>query len=619
MHFRILPLVLILSITNAFSQNEFLEFGGVSLADLKMLTYEKDTSAHAVILINKGSITLDLNSTAGTTFTKHCRIKIFRKSAFAEWADLKFLIEKNGLRKFKAATHNLVNGKIETSEIRTDQILRKKHDKYNEEVTVAFPNVKEGSILEFEYTTMCENAYLPVWQFQYTIPVVRSEFIYVGPSKVTHHLSGEIQPTDYAVKHNGSRHEWLMINVPAFKAEPLMPNKEAYLSRLQMAQKKTWGNICADLIQNQNMGQILLQHNFLNSRVSEITAGMTEPLQKIKAISEYVKNSVSWNGISDYLGYEPQDVLEKKSGSSGDINLLYASMLKKAGIKVGLVLLSTRNNGYVSEAFPSSGQFNYVVCQVTIGDEDLLLDATEKNLPYDMLPPRCFNHNGFLVSFEQCGWIGLEPFKREKISLNANMVLSDDGSLKGQVKASKDGYAAFNSREKLVAGEDTYKKDSFIHRYANVQKSEILNTKEIDKPLVETYELSLDDYATVSADLIYFNPFLFLREESNPFVLNERVYPIDFSSLVDQVVVYNITIPEGYGIEELPQSKVFTLPENAAKCTFNITLTNNKIVVMSRLQINKTLFAQEEYPNLKEFYARLVAKNSENVVLKKKS
>jgi hypothetical protein len=119
--------------------------------------------------------------------------------------------------------------------------------------------------------------------------------------------------------------------------------------------------------------------------------------------------------------------------------------------------------------------------------------------------------------------------------------------------------------------------------------------------------------------MIYFNPIVFLREESNPFVLTTRHYPVDFSAIVDKVSVYNITIPEGYTVEELPQSKVLTLPEGAAKYTFNISVNTNKIVVMNRLQINKTLFYQDEYPNLREFYTRLVAKNSESVVLKKKS
>jgi hypothetical protein len=612
-------LFLTLSFNAAFSQNESFEFGEISIADLKMSSYEKDTSAAAVVLVDKGTINVDVNSTAGTIFSKHTRIKIFRKSAFSEWANYKVTVEKNGLKKFKAFTYNLVNGKINKSEIRDDQIFKEKQNKYSEEITFAFPNVTEGSIVEFEYSSLHENAYYPKWRFQYTIPVARSEFIYIGPASINQLLSGQIKPQAHVTKHNGSRQEWLMTDIPAFKPEPHMPNEEAYLSSLKVDRARTWADVSIDLMKHPHIGKILLQNSFLNGRVRELTAGMTETVQKIKVISAYVKEAVTWNGICDFYGYDPHEVVEKKSGSAGDINLLFASLLKKAGIKVDLVFISTRDNGYVMREFPSSSQFDYVICHVDLDDRELYLDATEKNLPYDMLPPRCYNHNGFLVSQERHGWVGVEPTKREKISLNANVALSAEGRLDGKVSVSNDGFAAFNSREKLVAGQEAYKKDSFISKNTNVQKSEILNLKEIDKPLIENYELSVDDYATLSTDVIYFNPFLFLREESNPFTLSEREYPIDFSSIVEKVTVCNITIPEGYAIEEVPQSKVYTLPENAAKCTFNISINSNTIVVMSRLQINKTLFYQDEYPNLREFYTRVVAKNSENVVLKKKS
>ena len=585
-----------------------------------MTSHEKDTTAAAVIISDKGVMNVDINSTAGTILTRHTQIKIFRASAFAEWGNLKIRIDKKGLRKFRAVTYNLVNGTIQKSELDDSQIFKDKSSKYSDVISVAFPNIKEGSIVEFEFSCMYEYAYYPRWQFQFTIPVSRSEFVYVGPQHINQLLCGELKPTSHTVKHNGSRHEWLMVDVPAFKAEPLMPNEDAYLSILKVDRSRTWGDIAVDLMKRYRVGQILLQDSYLNGKVKELTAGMTQPAQKIKVLSAFVKETVSWNGICDFAAYDPHEVVEKKRGSSGDINLLFASLLKKAGLNVNLLFLSTRENGYVLQEFPSATQFDYVICHIQMEDgSELFLDATEKNLPYDMLPSRCFNHKGFLISADKHGWVGIEPTKREKVSLNANVLLSTEGQLRGKVNITNDGYAAFSGREKLQGGEESYRKDSFINKLSNVQNSEILNVKDVDKPLLENYDINIDSYATLSGDLIYFNPVVFLREEANPFVLTTRQYPVDFSSIVDKVSVYNITIPDGYSVEELPQSKVFTLPEGAAKYTFNISVNSNKIVVMNRLQINKTLFYQDEYPNLREFYTRLVAKNSENVVLKKKS
>ncbi len=230
MYPRILLLIILLSPFHiSFSQNESPKFGDISIEDLKMTRYGKDTAAAALIISDKGVMNVDINSTAGTILTRHTRIKIFRSSAFSEWGNLKIRIDKHGLRKFKAVTYNLVNAAIQKTEVDDRQILRDKTDKDSDVITVAFPNVKEGSIIEFEFSCMYENAYYPRWQFQFTIPVVRSEFIYTGPEHINQLLCGELKPTSHITKHNGSRHEWLMVDVPAFKAEPHMPNEDAYL------------------------------------------------------------------------------------------------------------------------------------------------------------------------------------------------------------------------------------------------------------------------------------------------------------------------------------------------------------------------------------------------------
>ena len=79
-----------------------------------------------------------------------------------------------------------------------------------------------------------------------------------------------------------------------------------------------------------------------------------------------------------------------------------------------------------------------------------------------------------------------------------------------------------------------------------------------------------------------------------------------------------ITIPEGYTVDELPQSKVLMLPGNAGKYVYNVANTGNSITLLSNFQINKSLFLQTEYPNLREFYNQVIAKQAEQIVLKKK-
>ena len=77
---------------------------------------------------------------------------------------------------------------------------------------------------------------------------------------------------------------------------------------------------------------------------------------------------------------------------------------------------------------------------------------------------------------------------------------------------------------------------------------------------------------------------------------------------MERMYLSKIVIPMGYAIDELPKPQVFVLPENAARYVFNAVVNGDVINITSHLLINKSLFIQDEYPHLREFYTRVVAK-----------
>jgi len=151
-----------------------------------------------------------------------------------------------------------------------------------------------------------------------------------------------------------------------------------------------------------------------------------------------------------------------------------------------------------------------------------------------------------------------------------------------------------------------------------ITKTEIDNAINIDQPLKETYELAISEHVSAAANALYLNPLLLYRIDENPFKLENREYPVDYSSTFERVYMCRISIPDGYKIDELPQPKMLALPGNAGRYTYSVTQVGNLINVVSNFQINKSIFTQEEYPGLREFYNQVVAKQAEEIVLKKK-
>lgn len=188
----------------------------------------------------------------------------------------------------------------------------------------------------------------------------------------------------------------------------------------------------------------------------------------------------------------------------------------------------------------------------------------------------------------------------------------------GKINISRDGYFGYSMRkEYLKKGEETYIKD-FTHTLSwLVEKSGFQNIEKLGEAVKENYDFIHQDNVG-NADVLYINPILYLRQDENPFKLDARQYPVDFGSASEQTLICRLTIPEGFQPEELPVSKVMALPNNAGKYVYNVQHNGNIINVTSTLSINQPLFTQESYPNLREFYNLVVAKQAEQIVLKKK-
>src|SRR5690606_32560073 len=125
---------------------------------------------------------------------------------------------------------------------------------------------------------------------------------------------------------------------------------------------------------------------FPKKHVEEITAGKTEPAERIAAIYDWVRDNIEWDGIKDTYPDNLKKIMEAKKGTPSDINVLLASMINKAGYDVDMVMLSTREHGFIRKLYPMARQFNYNVCRVRLDQREILLDETDKYNPFGILP-----------------------------------------------------------------------------------------------------------------------------------------------------------------------------------------------------------------------------------------
>lgn len=673
-HFTILlPFLVSFSI---LAQKPPIKFGDVPEDDLTMTVYPLDSSAAAVVLADYGESEITYNQTNGweIQFERIRRIKILKKEGY-DWANFTIpLFTKDNrdekLNGLKAVTTNLEGNKPVTSKLDKDAIFKESINENWDHVKLTMPNVKEGSVIDISYHIVSPYlSYYQDWEFQSTIPVRWSEYKARFPEYFEYQrfMQGYVQLkisdngsnrkvitlrskertggsgfstgmaktnfTTHNIEHTEYNYRWVATDVPAFKEEPYMTTYRDYISKInfELAFIKmpdspienflgSWDNVNKELLDANGFGGVVKRSNFLNKTVEELVVGKDSPVEKAIAIYGYVKSNVEWNGnYRLFTDGNFKSVLDEKKGTAADINLMLVSMLQKAGLKADPVAISTRNHGFIRQQFPASSQFNYIICALQMEDKMLLLDATDRSLPMTMLPERCLNGSGLLVAEGKAKWIELSSPVKTRTIVDASLGFEGDGSLKGQVKVLKDGYDGQRMRLAYhTNGEEAYIKSFSEKSGWDIIDSKFENLKDLNEPVNEVHEISLQDGNNLNASILYINPFLNNAVKENPFKSENRIYPVDFGSPFEKTSLIKLKVPEGYIVEELPKTIAIGLPNNGGKYLYSINNMNGIISLTSLMSINKGIFVQEEYPNLREFYNQIVAKQSELIVLKKK-
>jgi hypothetical protein len=241
-------------------------------------------------------------------------------------------------------------------------------------------------------------------------------------------------------------------------------------------------------------------------------------------------------------------------------------------------------------------------------------------LPFGQVPQRCLNGEARIMDYSgDSNWVKLKPKVKTLLYNTAKLVLSEDGSLTGNLTSTRKGYFAINQREKL----DSMSEESYLEGFESentaieVDEYKVNLEDDLNKPLQQVYtiNISLDEELN---NIIRFNPFIYNQIKDNPFKLKKRNYPVDYAFARKYNFSISIEIPEKYKVTQLPSKTAISLPNKGGKFILNTILKDNTIIIYSRLDINRTTYTAEEYYALKEFYKRVIISESEYIMLEKK-
>ena len=486
--------ILCLSVANA--QNFSFDYGKVSKADIDLKEYDKDKTAEAVVIYDKGSsyFRQNINSGFDLIFERSKRIKIL-KEAGIEYAEIEIPFYREGniyekIYDLKACTYNFEDGRLNRTELQADSWNDEIYNDYWMVRKIAMPNVKAGSIIEFTYKISSQYVFnLRDWEFQSKIPTIYSEYtaamipfyeyIYLaqrtGTSLKKESYTDKSSHEFARIEYKDVINKFSMRDIPAFNSEDYITSINDYIIKLDFQLAKinypnggdkeimtTWPNLIKEYSDHPNFGKYVKKCEKSASKIIDLDALKDKTTKdKFDYIVSYVKNNYSWNEYNGkYSSKSVNDIVKDKYGNAADLNLLTIGLLRAAGIEATPVLISTRENGKVSDNYPFAHYFNYVILMANIDGKNVLSDATNPNVTNNRIPLRCINDKGLIINPDQdVKWIGLQC-KFPSISALDFTIDPAKETSNVMVRSFASEYKAF--RLKSIIGDDKNKLDDFL-------------------------------------------------------------------------------------------------------------------------------------------------------------
>ncbi len=427
------------------------------------------------------------------------------------------------------------------------------------------------------------------WEFQSGEPTREAHFTLQLPPgweyKTVWLNHPEVQPVPA-----GNQWQWSVSNVKEIKFEENMPPPVGVAGRMLVSLFPPGGmnkgfqswNEMGSWYSNLTSGRRDPSPD-IKQKVLALTASATTPLAKMQALAAFLQSDIRYVaillGIGGIQPHPATDIFANRYGDCKDKATLLSSMLKEAGIDSYYVVINAERGVVSSATPPHLGGFNHVILAIQLPpgltDPSLLavvqhpklgrilfFDPTDHLTPFGQLRGALQANYGLLVLPNGGELIELPqlPAASNAINRSAKLTLDTQGTLKGEVHEVRLGDPASDQRWALrsaakAADEIKPIETTLAHSLATFQiaKATATSLHETDLPFEYNYSFVSPNYAKHAGDLLLVRPRVVGSKSSAILETTEpRQYPVEFDGPERDTDVFEITLPAGYDVDDLP-------------------------------------------------------------------
>ena len=517
----------------------------------------------------------------------------------------------------KATAFNLENGKVVKTSLKKSDVVWTKVDEHHFLAEFTVPNVKEGTVVEYEYRIHSQLFWeLRDWYAQCEIPVVYAKLDMNIPNFLIFNIEDhgiqrltytctvgtlkykvESDPLASPMSVSTNHYVYIGRDLAGMPKDDYVWNVQDYCAGItaelrqyrlrgmnQMDYARTWEQIDEMILNSDDLGLRLNDHSPLAAALKEAgTDGITDLRERVAAVCRVVMDKVKWNGKYELCPAPTAETLQKGEGTNADINLLLIQSLRDAGLTAAPVLLRSRDQGQLPYNFPTISKLTTFVVGVILPtggriyiDASTLRSATSgdasfaKNSHPSALPDVLLVERARMVQKGKKGeWVNLQKVVKLEQTVTIDAQLAADGTLTGKQLTSW-GPVAVSPFGGRTAGAET-------------------------------------DFALkgeVTAGQISFCPFPD-GMLANPFTAETRRMPVEFPHTGTRRIVANIVLPEGYALDGSPRNAAVSTPDKSIEGRIRTTLSEGRIQMSCQLTVNKITHSEKDYADLRQLFDML--------------
>jgi tetratricopeptide (TPR) repeat protein/transglutaminase-like putative cysteine protease len=263
------------------------------------------------------------------------------------------------------------------------------------ELVISFPNLQVGDVYEVKWTTRGKSPEFGEHFFaRYNFgddrfPVVHDELrVRLPKAKVLKFapVGGKVEPIVRDVG-NDRLYVWRVANRRELPQDSDLPSREELRLQLMCSTFASWEEV--GRWKQKLRARCWECTDDIRATVREVTKGLKTPLEKVRALSYWVRRRIRYVSFSSarngYTPHQPAEVHGNLFGDCKDQAQLLAVMLREAGVPVWLVTLGARDDGQIVPDVPSPWG-THAILLVQVDGKDHWIDTTATLAAWDFLP-----------------------------------------------------------------------------------------------------------------------------------------------------------------------------------------------------------------------------------------